>query len=91
MDPLSLRFRHQQELAVEDTGDELLIYQTGHDSTYYLNGTAALVWRLCDEQRSGTDIVVLLVDAYPDEAETVRSQVPEILHELIEHGFIESV
>jgi hypothetical protein len=91
MDPLSICFQHKQELAVEDTGDELLIYQTGHDNTYYLNGTAALVWRLCDGQRSGADIVALLVDAYPDEGEAIRSQLPEILHELIEHGVIESV
>ncbi|WP_295400220.1 PqqD family protein [uncultured Thiocystis sp.] len=91
MDPLSTCFQHQQQLEVEDTGDELLIYRTGDDSTYYLNGTAALVWRLCDGQRRGADIVDLLVDAYPDESVTIRSQVPEILRELTERGVVASI
>jgi hypothetical protein len=78
-------------LVVEDTGDEVLVHRTGRSDVYYLNGTAALVWRLCDGQRTLSEIVALLSDAYPDDAETVRAQVPELLDELLENSVVEPV
>ena len=89
MNPLLVCPRHKPGLEIEDTGDELLIHKADLDNTYYLNGTAALVWRLCDGNRSGAEIVDLLADAYSDEAESVRDQVPGILNELIEQAVVE--
>jgi hypothetical protein len=78
-------------LVVEDTGEEILIHQSGRSDVYYLNGTAALVWRLCDGQRTLPEIIELLTDAYPEDADNVRSQVPELLDELLENAVVESV
>lgn len=89
MQSVSNRYRRPESLVVEDTGDEVLVSRAGRDDIYYLNGTAALIWRLCDGQRTLGEIVELLSDAYPEDADTVRTQVPELLDELLEHAVVE--
>lgn len=91
MNPDPTRFGHPLGLVVEDTGDELLIHRPGVDNTFYLNGTAALIWHLCDGQRDESEIISLLIDAYPDQADTIRAEVPDVLIELVENGVLESV
>ena len=63
MNLLDNNWRPKDGLEVEDIGDEVLIYLTGDDKTLYLNDTAALVWRLCDGTRTGTEIANLLIEA----------------------------
>jgi len=43
-------------LILEDLGDEVLIYDPEIDRAHCLNRSAAMVWRLCDGQRSVADI-----------------------------------
>lgn len=91
MTAASLAYRHPADLVVEDTGDELLLHRPGVDSIYYLNGTAALVWRLCDGERGLDEIIGLLTAAYPEEADSVRAQVPEVMDNLVENRVVEPV
>lgn len=87
----SLVYRHPAALVVEDTGDELLLHRPGIDSIFYLNGTAALVWHLCDGKRGMDEIICLLTAAYPEEADSVRAQVPEVLDNLLRNQVVEPV
>jgi pyrroloquinoline quinone biosynthesis protein D len=82
------RFGQTTGLDIEDTGEDVLLYRDDEETSFYLNGTAALVWRLCDGQRTGADIEELLAAAYPDEP-AVATDVHLALAELLERGLIE--
>lgn len=90
MNPLERSYRPKEGLEVEDTGDEVLLYLPGGDQTLYLNETAALVWRLCDGERSGIQIVELLTEAYPESAAAIAGQVQDALSDFVTRGVVES-
>jgi hypothetical protein len=90
MDIFDNSFQPKEGVEVEDTGDEVLIYLPGGDRTLYLNETAALVWRLCDGQRTGVEIIDLLTEAYPEAQADIQMQVQAALSDFIERGIIES-
>lgn len=73
---------------IEEMDGEFLLYHPGGDRIVQLNATAALVWRLCDGKRSLREIIVLLKEAYPDSADDVMADVPEVMTELAENGCV---
>ncbi|HJS62855.1 MAG TPA: PqqD family protein [Pseudolabrys sp.] len=74
---------HQHhDFQVEQIDGETLLYQHQLKRVIYLNESAALVWHLCDGQRSVADIIELLVDSYPDTEEAVRADVIEAIDSL---------
>ncbi len=44
------------DLVIQETGDELLIYDLKTNKAYCLNETSALIWKLCDGNHSAKDI-----------------------------------
>jgi hypothetical protein len=90
MNLLDSSFRPKDGIEAEDAGDEVLIYLPGGDKTLYLNETAAIVWRLCDGVRTGHEVMELLTEAYPDDAQEVRSQVLAAIEDFIARGIIDS-
>jgi hypothetical protein len=56
-----------------------------------LNETASIIWRLCDGNRTTTEIVALLTDAFPEEAETIEQEVEATMRSFLEHEAIEFV
>jgi len=89
MDLLDTPYLPKDGLEVEDTGDEVLVYLPGGDKTLFLNETAALVWRLCDGHRTGSEMVELLTEAYPDAQAEIAPQVQAALADFIERGLVE--
>lgn len=90
MNLLDNLYQPKDGLEVEDAGDEVLIYLPGSDKTLYLNETAALVWRLCDGQRTGAQIAGLLLEAYPEAQAEIQVQVQDALSDFIARGIVES-
>jgi hypothetical protein len=54
-------------LIATEAEDDLLIYDLGNNRAHCLNQTAALVWRLCDGQRSAAQIAGSIRD-HPGDA-----------------------
>ena len=50
----------QENLVVQELGDETVIYDEKRDHVHRLNRTAALVWRHCDGQRTVADLAGVL-------------------------------
>jgi hypothetical protein len=46
----------EEQLVVQEIGDETVIYDERRDHVLRLNRTAALVWRLCDGRRTATEL-----------------------------------
>lgn len=62
MDP-SRPLSRRADLVVEESGDELLIYDQRRDLAHRLNPTAAIVWRHADGERTIEDLVGVLRDS----------------------------
>ena len=52
--------KRQEELVVQEIGDETIIYDERRNHAHRLNRTAALVWSHCDGQRTVADLVSVL-------------------------------
>lgn len=50
----------EEQLLVENLGDEVLVYDEDRNLAHRLNRTAALVWRQCDGAHSITEMALLL-------------------------------
>ena len=72
-------------------GSEVLLYHPAKTQALYLNATAALVWELCNGERTEVEIVELLRGAFPDAAETIDSEVGSTLRQFAEHEAVEFV
>ena len=69
------------EFALETFEDEAILYNMGSEKILHLNGTAALVWGLCDGERSTEDITKLLAEAYPGDV-GIRDDVNAAIEDL---------
>ena len=76
-------------IVAEEMEDELLLHRPDTGKTVYLNGTAALVWRLLDGERSGAEIAAMLADAYPEAADRIHGDTARTLAEFVERGIAE--
>lgn len=68
---------------LEAIDNQLVLFQPGHTAVCRLNETAALIWKLCDADRSVADIIYLLRDLYPDEASHIDQDVCEGIETLM--------
>jgi hypothetical protein len=73
---------------VEEVEGENLLYRLGAHKAMYLNGTASLIWKLCDGKRAVKDIIELLAQSYPDAEAAIQSDVMEALDLLFQEGAI---
>lgn len=81
--------RQVSGFALQQMGDDVLLYHAGLTRTVHLNDTAALIWQLCDGQRQVDAIVAVLEDAYPEASAEVREDVLAALDRLQRDGVIE--
>lgn len=73
---------------LEEIDNELLLYHPARARAVYLNQTAALVWQLCDTERSVAEIVSLLAEHYPD-SNNISKDVEDTLKQLADNGAID--
>ena len=78
--------RHQPDHHVERVNAEVLLCLPDQSKAIFLNHTAALLWDLCDGQRSVADIVGLLGAAFPQDRGQVARDIQDALRLLEEHG-----
>ena len=76
-------------LHTEMMDGELLLYDPVGSRIIQLNPTAALVWQLCDGQRTIGEMVTLLQAAYPDASESIERDVTEILDRWVNVGCLQ--
>ena len=81
--------RQAEGVKTENLDGEVLVFSPRLNKTIYLSDTAALVWALCDGQRSARTISEMLAAAFPNSAERVATDVQEALRNLASHGALE--
>jgi len=79
---LSARVRRNPEIELEPVGGDLLLYSPRNEIIFALNQSSALIWNLCDGDRTVAEIVGLLCEAYPEAAMDIPAQVEATLSQL---------
>ena len=64
---------------------ELVIIHPDSTQVLHSNPSAALIWKLCDGQRTVTEIKQLLSEAYPESVEQINADVNETLQLFVEN------
>ena len=68
---------------------ESLLYSPDKMTMVYLNGSAAAIWRLCNGERTVEEIIALIAAAFPDLAESIGAEVPELIKRLVDENALE--
>lgn len=71
---------------MEALDGEIVLLHPARNILIYSNQTGALIWQLCNGQRSVDEIVALLGAAYPEAEAEIAIDVPEIIQTLAAHG-----
>lgn len=71
---------------LERIDNEITVYHPTLATSLYLNESGALIWELCDGERSIAEVIEVLVDLYPDNREQIADDVRSLLRRLLEKG-----
>ncbi|GAB4493306.1 MAG: hypothetical protein Fur0016_04090 [Anaerolineales bacterium] len=71
---------------VETLDDEIILLHPVLNLIIHSNQGGALIWSLCDGQRSVAEIVELISAAYPESADDIAADVPQTIQELLSRG-----
>ena len=71
-----------------DLGEETVLFHPVEMSYYGLNESASLIWQKIDGKASVADITESLVNHSPEDEDQVREEVPPLVAELLDLGFI---
>lgn len=81
-------YRQSEDCLLEDMDGELLLYDPSSAVTLHLNGSSAIVWELCDGQRTTQDIIDLVQQTYPDQATQIGQDVTSVVDDLSERNVL---
>jgi len=81
-------YKQADEALEENMDGELLIYHPPTAITLHLNGPSAVVWELCDGVRSLGEIINMVEQAYPDQADQIEDDVKEVIEDLSSRGVL---
>ena len=83
--------RQKQDYQLEVLEEEVLLFHPNSTEILHFNPSASLVWQLCTGDYSAAEIKALLIEAYPEAAEEIPTDVDTILTQFLEHQVIEFV
>jgi len=75
--------------AHEDPQQGLVLSHPARRRPLSVNAAGAVIWNLCDGQRTLEEIARILMDAYPESAADIEGNVCETLLALTHYGAIE--
>jgi hypothetical protein len=83
--------RLKEGFLLERIDGEISVYHPTLTTAIYLNETGALIWELCDGERSVGDIIDLLGDLYPESRHVIDTDVKKIVVQLVNQGIGELI
>ncbi len=78
--------RPAEGFQLETLEGEIVLLHPIHNIIVYSNQSGALIWNLCDGQRSVAEIVDILGAAYPEAAAEIALDVPQTIQVLLSRG-----
>ena len=86
MSTLSQRPRQNPRFNLVTVENEAILYDNETHNVIYLDTPASMIWLLCNGERDLSEIVRVLVDAYPDGRERIALDVTQTVAELTNRG-----
>ena len=74
------------EFLLEQLGSDFQLRHRGEDTAIFINESVALLWELCDGQRTLGSIKKMLEEAYPDVAAQIDADVDKAISILVGHN-----
>jgi coenzyme PQQ biosynthesis protein PqqD len=74
---------------LERLDGEVTVYHPTLTTAVYLNETGALIWELCDGERTISDIIEILSQQYPESGAQIETDVKDLITRLIEYHIAE--
>jgi len=74
-------YKQAENCLLEDMDGEMLLYNPDSATTLHLNGPSAIVWELCDGQRSVQQIIDMVKEAYPEQADQIADDIVAVIEE----------
>ncbi len=68
---------------------EIILFNPESRAIFHSNSSGALIWELCDGQRTVADIIRMLSDSYPEAEAQIPGDVREALAAFARHGAIQ--
>lgn len=84
-------YKQADNTLLEDMDGELLLYHPTTAVTLHLNGPSAVVWQLCDGEKSCGDIIQLVEQAYPQQAAQIADDVGQVITDLAQRKVLQKV
>jgi hypothetical protein len=84
----SLVFKQAEDCLVENMDGEILLFNPTSQMTLHLNAPSVIVWELCDGQRSVQQIIDQLVEAYPQQADQIDTDVQEVINNFVQQKIV---
>lgn len=78
----SNKYKQAENCLLEDMDGEMLLYNPDNAMTLHLNGPSVIVWELCDGQKSVQEIIDLVKEAYPEQADQVADDIATVIEDL---------
>lgn len=70
---------------IERTDGGISVYHPALTTSVHLNETGALVWELCNGQRTVAEIISILSRIYPETADQIEADVKDVVIKLVEN------
>ena len=80
---------HSPRFNFVQVGTESILYDSESHNVIYLDAPASVVWFLCDGVRDIAEITRLIVDAYPEQAATIATDVRATILDLAQKGALD--
>ena len=90
---LDTRYPHQvssyRVATADPPQDGILLSHPARQHALHVDAAGAVVWAICNGQRTVADVAQILADAYPESAGDIKQHVLDTLLALTEFGAIE--
>ena len=80
--------RHQEGILAQEAQGQTVLLRLEDGGYYAVDEVGAMIWELCDGQRSVAEIVALLCAEFDAPEATVRSDVLEFIGDLRREGLL---
>ncbi len=84
----NITYQQHQQCLSEDMNGELLVYQPESATTLHLNGPSAIVWSLCTGEHAVQDIIDIVSEAFPEQAEQIPGDIIDVVNDLAAKNFL---
>lgn len=72
--------------ALTEFEGDLLLHSPSKEDVMVISESGAIIWQLCDGNRTQPQIVQLLKDSYPEIGDAIASDVDDFINEINEWG-----